>query len=86
VIVRKLQFKTRKYITSEGKEYVSDGVAGSHSPFANQLIAALDSQGSTDGLLTLSELMTYLEKLKTAPQFEKFGSNKQGSEFVFVVK
>jgi hypothetical protein len=86
VIVRKLQFKTRKHITSGGKEYVSDGVAGSHSPFANQLIAALDSQGSTDGLLTLSELMTYLEKLKTAPQFEKFGSNKQGSEFVFVVK
>ncbi len=86
VILRKLQFKTRKYITSGGKEYVSDGVAGSHSPFAKQFIAALDSQGSSDGMLTLSEIMTYLEKLKTAPQFGKFGSDKQGSEFVFVVK
>lgn len=86
VILRKLQFKTRKYITSGGKEYVSDGTAGNHSPFAKQFIAALDSQGSSDGILTLSEIMTYLEKLKTAPQFGKFGSDKQGSEFVFVVR
>lgn len=86
IILRKLQFKTRKYITSGGKEYVSDGVAGNHSPFARQFIAALDSQGSNDGMLTLSELNSYLEKLKTAPQFGKFGSDKLGSEFLFVVK
>ena len=86
VVLRKLQLKTRKYITSGGNEYVSDGVAGSHSPFAKQFIAALESQGSNDGILTLNELMTYLEKLKTPPQSGKFGSDKQGSEFVFVVK
>lgn len=86
VILRKLQFKTRRYITSGGKEYVSDGTPGNHSPFAKQFIAALDSQGSNDGLLTLNEVMTFLEKLKTAPQQGAFGSNKQGSEFVFVVK
>ena len=86
MITRKLQFKTRKYLTSGGKEYVSDGVAGKHSPFAKQFIEALDSKGGNDGILTLNELLTYVEKLKTAPQFGKFGNDKQGSEFVFVVR
>ena len=86
VIIRKLQFKTRKYLTSGGKEYVSDGIEGSHSPFARQFIAALESSGGNDGILTISKLMTYVEKLKIAPQFGKFGSDQLGSEFVFVVK
>ncbi len=86
IIMRKLQYKTRKYLTSGGKEYVSDGKSGDHSPFAKQFIAALNTRGGNDGILTLSELMTYIEKLKTAPQFGKFGSDKQGSEFVFVVR
>lgn len=86
VILRKLRYKTRKYLTSGGKEYVSDGIKGKHSPFAKQLIDALESTGGKDGILTLSELITYVEKLKTAPQFGRFGSDQQGSEFVFVVK
>ena len=86
LIARKLQFRTRKYLTSGGKEYVSDGVKGNHSPFAKQFISALNSLGGNDGILTLNEMLTYVEKLKTAPQFGKFGSDKQGSEFVFVVK
>jgi hypothetical protein len=65
---------------------VSDGVAGKHSPFAKQFLDALSSRGGNDGILTLNEMMTYLEKLMTAPQFGKFGSDKQGSEFVFVVR
>jgi Caspase domain len=86
IITRKLQFKTRKYLTSGGKEYVSDGIAGKHSPFAKQFIEALLSRGGNDGILTLSELTTFVERLKTAPQSGRFGSDKQGSEFVFVVK
>jgi Caspase domain len=86
IIQRKLAFKTRQVITSGGKEYVSDGIKGNHSPFAKQFIAALESQGGTDGILTMSELKTYLEKLKTEPHFGRFGSDKTGSEFIFVVK
>lgn len=86
LIIRKLQFKTRKYLTSGGKEYVSDGVEGRHSPFAKLFIDALLSRGGNDGILTLSELMTFLERAKTAPQFGKFGADQIGSEFVFVVK
>lgn len=86
IITRKLKYKTRKYLTSGGKEYVSDGIAGKHSPFANQFIAALEKGMGSDGILTVSEIMTYVEVLKTAPQFGKFGSDQIGSDFVFVVK
>jgi len=86
IITRKLKFKTRKYLTSGGKEYVSDGIAGRHSPFAKQMIEALEKGMGGDGILTLSELMTFVETLKTAPQFGKFGSDQPGSDFVFVVK
>lgn len=86
IITRKLKFKTRKYLTSGGKEYVSDGIAGRHSPFAKQFIEALEKGMGSDGILTISELMTYVETLKTAPQFGKFGSDQLGSDFVFVVK
>jgi hypothetical protein len=86
IITRKLKFKTRKYLTSGGKEYVSDGIAGRHSPFARQFIEALEKGMGGDGILTLSEIMTYVETLKTAPQFGKFGGDQIGSDFVFVVK
>ncbi len=86
VITRKLKFKTRKYLTSGGKEYVSDGIVGRHSPFAKQFIEALEKGMGSDGILTISRIMTYIETLKTAPQFGKFGSDQIGSDFVFVVK
>jgi hypothetical protein len=85
-ITRKLAYKTRKYLTSGGKEYVSDGTPGHHSPFAARVIAALKSRGGNDGILSLNELLTYVEKLNPEPKFGKFGSDAPGSEFVFVVK
>lgn len=86
IITRKLKFKTRKYLTSGGKEYVSDGIAGRHSPFAKQFIEGLEKGMGSDGILTITELLTYVETLKTAPQYGKFGSDQLGSDFVFVVK
>lgn len=86
IIMRKLKLKTRKYLTSGGKEYVSDGIPGRHSPFAKQFIEALEKGMGADGILTLSEIMTYVETLKTAPQYGKFGADQIGSDFVFVVK
>ncbi len=86
IIMRKLKLKTRKYLTSGGKEYVSDGIAGRHSPFAKQFIEALEKGMGSDGILTLNEIMTYVETLKTAPQYGKFGSDQIGSDFVFVVR
>jgi len=85
-LTRKLQYKTRKYITSGGKTYVSDGIPGKHSPFAKAFLDALRSRGGRDGILTLPELFSYVETLKQVPRFGEFGDNAPGSDFLFVVK
>lgn len=85
-IARKLTYKTRKYLTSGGKTYVSDGIKGKHSPFAKSFIDALQTQGGKDGILTVSEIFGFVEKLKNPPRLGDFGSNLPGSDFLFVRK
>lgn len=84
-LVRKLSYKTRKYLTSGGKEYVSDGIPGKHSPFTLRLLQALNEPG-TDRILTLSELKGFVEKLVPEPRFGSFGDDANASDFVFVSK
>lgn len=84
IVTRKLEYKTRRYLTSGGKTYVSDGIRGSHSPFARKLIEALRSNGGMDRVLTLGELMSYVEGLAVQPRYGEFGDNAPGSDFVFV--
>lgn len=85
-IKRKLRYKTRRFITSGGKEYVPDGRPGMHSPFARKFLEALREEGGADGVLTLQELNGYVEKLTPEPRAGEFGSNEPGSDFVFVLK
>lgn len=85
-LTRKLTYKTRKYLTSGGKTYVSDGIAGKHSPFAKSFLEALQSQGGKDGILTLQEIYAFVEKLKNPPRMGEFGDNAPGSDFLFLVK
>ncbi len=85
-ISRKLQFKTRKYLTSGGKEYITDGVAGSHSPFTRKFIEALRSYGGQDKILTTSEILNYVEKVSPQPRFGEFGDNEPGSDFIFIAR
>ncbi len=85
-LTRKLTYKTRRFLTSGGKQYVSDGIPGKHSPFAKSFIEALRSHGGRDGMLTLPEIFSYVEKLKIVPRFGEFGDNAPGSDFIFVMK
>ncbi len=85
-IVRKMTLKTRRYLTSGGKTYVSDGVPGMHSPFARTFIDALKSRGGNDGVLTIAELFGFVEKLKIQPRAGDFGNNENGSDFLFIAK
>ena len=85
-IQRKLRYKTRRYLTSGGKEYVPDGRPGMHSPFARQFLAALRNFGGQDRIITLSELLSYVEKVSPEPRYGEFGNNEPGSDFIFVAK
>lgn len=85
-ISRKLQYKTRMYLTSGGKEYVPDGRPGQHSPFTRKLLEALRNYGGKDGILTLNEIVSYIEKVIPQPRFGEFGDNEPGSDFLFIKK
>lgn len=83
---RKLRFKTRKYLTSGGKQYVPDGRAGQHSPFARKFLEALRSYGGKDKVLTLGEIVNYVEVISPEPKFGDFPGDEPGSDFLFVAK
>ena len=86
-LVKKLTKRTRKFLTSGSKEYVSDGVPGKHSPFAEKFILALkEIGGGTGRILSLLELRTYFLKLASEPRFGSFGNDDPASDFVFVAK
>jgi hypothetical protein len=86
MVTRKLSYKTRRYITSGGKEYVPDGRPGMNSPFARKMLEALRSRGGKDMILSMGELNTYVESLKPQPRSGEFGDNAPGSDFIFVIK
>ncbi|MEM9324242.1 MAG: caspase family protein [Bacteroidota bacterium] len=86
LLVRKLSKTTRRYLTSGGKEYVSDGVPGRHSPFAQRFLEVLRSRGGNDRIITLTEIYPTMQRLQTLPRTGEFGSNEPDSDFVFVVK
>jgi len=82
-IEKKLKFKSRIYLTSGGKEYVSDGRANKHSPFAYFFIEALRAYGGKMKVLTSAEIRMNVERMKSEPRYGFFGDNEPGSEFVF---
>jgi len=85
-IQRKLQYTTRKYLTSGGKEYVPDGRPGFHSPFARKVLEALRSGGGVDKVLTFGEFYNFIETVSPAPKTGEFGNNQPGSDFLFIGK
>lgn len=82
-ISKKLKFKTRLYMTSGGKQYVPDGRAGKHSPFASKFLEALRGYGGSYRVLTANKIWMSVETAKPEPKFGDFGDNEPGSEFVF---
>lgn len=86
MVARKLSQRTRKYLTSGGKEYVSDGIPGKHSPFAAKLIESFRGYGGEDRVLTLQEIIAAMEVLKQVPRSGSFGDDEKLSDFVFIAK
>ncbi|HAN19872.1 MAG: hypothetical protein A2X13_12900 [Bacteroidetes bacterium GWC2_33_15] len=85
-IQRKQKYKTRLYLTSGGKEYVPDGRPGHHSPFARKFLESLRNYGGNDRILTMNEIIQYIERVEPQPRFGEFGDNEPGSDFLLLVK
>ena len=85
-LARKSRFRTRYYLTSGGKEYVPDGRPGQHSPFARKFIEALRNYGGKDNILTVNEILQFIEKVDPQPCFGEFGNNEPGSDFMLIAR
>ena len=83
---RKLKYKTRLYLTSGGKEYVPDGRPGHHSPFTRKFLEALRQYGGSDKILTVHEVLQFLDKVEPQPRFGEFGDNEPGSDFILIAR
>lgn len=86
LIARKMRFKTRRYLTSGGKEYVSDGQAGKHSPFVRNFLEALRTYGGSDKVLTIDDIIPYFERITPRPRYGELDDNEAGSDFIFIAK
>ena len=86
MVNRKLVYKTRRYLTSGGKEYVPDGRPGMNSPFARKFLEALRTRGGKDMILTTGEINSFVETLKPQPRAGVFGDNAIGSDFIFIAR
>ncbi|MHC4956872.1 MAG: caspase family protein [Planctomycetota bacterium] len=80
-IRRQLAYKSRFYLASGGKVYVSDGIAGRHSPFAYRLLGGLRGEAGKKGLITFHALADHVAGLKTKPKGGRFGGSEAGASF-----
>jgi hypothetical protein len=85
--LEKLRPNTRLYLSAGGKEVVSDGRKGEHSPFAKAFLEKLnEAANSSYKILTVAGLKDYLEKQTRKVKMSGFGSNQSNSDFLFVAK
>jgi|GEM_PF-1217478 len=92
-VKRQLQISCRQFLTSGGNNYVADGVAGNHSPFASRFLFALEEAATKNEFLTASEIMDYLRTMRTIgndkksfPRYGFFGGDKDGEYVLKVMK
>ena len=74
--------KARLFFTSDAKKDETPD----HSTFAKKFLEGLKSGGGSDGILTSSELFTYLEFASPNPHRGEFGDDEAGSSFLFILE
>lgn len=80
----RIKNKTRKAIASSALKPVSDGVPGTHSPFATELLGLLRKPHDRE-LITFDDIKAAINRVKPGPVAGDFGGDP-GSDFFFVPK
>jgi hypothetical protein len=79
---RLLACKTREFITSGDKEFVQDGEPGQHSPFAGQLLKALQKDSGNDRFVSLEMIYPIIKDVRSVPPVRGNWSGGRG-DFLF---
>jgi hypothetical protein len=85
IVLRAEKYKTRLFLTSGGKEYVSDGRPGHHSPFVRRLLDLLRKSGVEGRMVRFSNMVGRVEDLReSGPLHGEMESHEPGGDFLFV--
>jgi hypothetical protein len=90
--LEKSNYKSRKVLTSVGKQPAFDGMVGKHSPFATYLLKLLYGAGGEIGMLTASDIFSSLQKaglyedtnMRIYPHQSSFGDHDPEGEFILL--
>lgn len=81
---QKFQLSSRNFLTSGGKEYVSDGRPGKHSPFMEKLLGILTNVKGT-ALLSWGDISNEMKKGKEInPRSGTFTNHQTGGEYLLL--
>ncbi len=81
---RKFRFQTRKYLSSAGKSYQQGDLQTQHSPFMSRFLQALRTEGGSDQVLSLPEVLAVIGAPGLETRLGSFGEDEPGSDFVFI--
>jgi uncharacterized caspase-like protein len=81
---RLLACKTRVFITSGDKEFVQDGERGQHSPFAGQLLKALQKDNNNDRFVSLEMMYPIIDDVRSVPPVRGNWSGGRGNFLFFL--
>jgi TPR repeat protein len=85
LLARKEPKRTRRYITSGGKDFVPDGLPGHHSPFISAFLVTLNQAADRKGYLTLDDIQQGLNTVNPEPRWGDIqDDNDPGADFLLL--
>ena len=82
-VTRKVQRRTRQFMTSARKGYVPDGRPGAHSPFTSTLLTALRELSHDRTYVYAGQIYCRMATAVPEPHWATWGKDEPGSEFFF---
>ncbi|MFZ0688743.1 MAG: hypothetical protein WBH45_00835 [Acidobacteriaceae bacterium] len=85
LVARKEPKRTRRYITSGGKDFVPDGLPGHHSPFISAFLVTLNQAADREGYITLDGIQEGLSTVNPEPRWGDIeDDNDPGADFLLL--
>jgi Caspase domain len=85
LLARKEPKRTRRYITSGGKDFVPDGLPGHHSPFIAAFLVTLNQAADRKGYATLDDIQQGLNTVNPEPRWGDIqDDNDPGADFLLL--